>query len=78
VNKRWLSQLLNDSAFPMLMFALAVSEIRLGSYKKSDLLQQATQPAELRLDDRLPKTVGKHGSSNAAESRVSNKEWFQH
>jgi hypothetical protein len=78
MNKLWLSELLNDAAFPLLVLALAVSQITLGSHKKPNLVHHSTQPAELRLDDRLPKTGGKYGSSNASESPVSNKEWLQH
>jgi hypothetical protein len=78
MNKRWLSELLDDAAFPLLVLALAVSHVKLGSHKKSNLIQHGRPPAELRLDDRWQKSGGKYGSSNPTESPVSNKEWLQH
>ena len=75
---RWLSQLLSDSGFPLLVLSLAVSQIRLESHKESDLAHQVLQPAELRLDDRLPKTGAKYGSSNATKSPGWHEEPLQH
>jgi hypothetical protein len=80
MHKRWLSQLLDDSAFPLLVLALALSQIELGSRKKSGLLDRGRQPPELRLDDRLPKHVESYsakkpsGSARVAVTPISAKE----
>ena len=37
MDKRWLSQLLNDAAFPSLALAVAVSQVKLGANKNSNV-----------------------------------------
>jgi hypothetical protein len=80
MHKRWLSQLLDDSAFPLLVLALALSQVNLGSQKKSDFFDRGRHPPEPRLDDRLSKHVERYSSSNpsgsawVAETPVSAKE----
>ena len=78
MNKSWLSQLLDDSAFPLLILALAVGQMKFGSHKRSNLLPEGGPSAELRLYDPLPKTGANYGLSNASKSPVSTKEWLQH
>jgi hypothetical protein len=78
MNKTWLSQLLDDSAFPLLVLALALSHIKLGSYKRSNFLHQGRQPAELRLDERLQTSSGNNRSSSPSPSAVSKKERAEH
>ena len=75
---RWLSQLLSDSGSPLLVLSLAVSQTRLESDKDPKLAHHAPQPVELRLDDRLPKTGAKYGSSNATKSPGWHEEPLQH
>jgi hypothetical protein len=74
----WLSQLLSESGFPLLVLSLAVSQTRLISDKDPKLAHHAPQPAELRLNDRLPKTGGKYGSSHATKSSEWHEEPLQH
>ena len=84
MNQRWLSQLLDDSAFPLLVLALAMTQIQLGSNKKANSLDRARQSAELRLDRRLQENTGEYKSSTPGEGPqdsgrpVSNKDWVQH
>ena len=83
MDKRWLSQLLDDSAFPLLVLALALTQIQLGPKKKANFLDRARQSAELRLDQRLPENTGQYKSSAPGESSqdaekpASNKDWVQ-
>ena len=84
MDKRWLSQLLDDSAFPLLVLSLAVTQIQLGSDKKANFLDRARHSAELRLDQRLQENTGEYKSSAPGESPqdaerpVSNNDWLQH
>jgi hypothetical protein len=71
MNKRWLSQLLNDSAFPVLALAVAVSQVDLGSHKNHKLLHGGQQAAELRFDDPLKENSGRYGSGTAENSPVA-------
>jgi hypothetical protein len=83
IDKHWLSQLLNDSAFPVLALAVAVSQVHLGSHKKQNLYS-VRQSAELRLEDRLQDNAAKYGStistarSAVAERIASNEEDVHH
>jgi hypothetical protein len=77
MNKIWLSQLLDDSAFPLLVLALAIGQINLGSYNRSNLLPKGKPSPELRLDDRVPKASGEYGLSNSNKSPASTIEWLQ-
>jgi hypothetical protein len=84
MDKRWLSQLLDDSAFPLLVLALALTQIQLGPNKRANFLDRARHPAELRLNQRLHENTGEYKSSapnespQDAEKPVSNKHWVQH
>ena len=84
MDQRWLSKLLDDSAFPLLVLALAVTQIQLGSNKKANFLDRAKQSAELRLDQRPQENTGEYKSSapgespHNAERPASNKDWVQH
>jgi hypothetical protein len=71
MNKRWLSQLLNDSAFPVLALAVAVSQVDLESHKNHKLPPRGRQAAELRFDDPLKENSGKYGSSTTDNSPVA-------
>ena len=80
MDKHWLSQLLDDSAFPMLAFAVAVSQMKVGHHKMETLRHHGRQTMELQRDDRFQQNAGKYGShtptgsSPVAESTGSNKE----
>ena len=84
MDKRWLSQLLDDSAFPLLVLALAVTQIQVGSNKKANFLDRARHSAELRSDQRLQENAVEYQSGapgetpQDAERQVSNKDWVQH
>ena len=68
MDNRWLSRLLNDAAFPALALAVAVSQVKVGAYKKSNLLQRENQPTELRLDGRFQQNPGNDDSSTPSRS----------
>jgi hypothetical protein len=71
MNKRWLSQLLNDSAFPVLALAVAVSQVDLESHKNHKLLHRGRPAAELRFDDHSKEDSGKYGSTATENSPVA-------
>jgi hypothetical protein len=62
MDKRWLSQLLDDSAFPILVLAVAVGQMKVGHHKKDALLHRGQQSIELQLDNRSQQNAGKYGS----------------
>jgi hypothetical protein len=80
MDKRWLSQLLDDSAFPVLALAVAVSQMKVGHHKMQALRDRWRQTMELLRDDRFQQNAEKYGShtqtgsSPVAESTGSNKE----
>jgi len=65
---RWLSQLLADSAFPILVLAVAVSQVKIGQNKKDVLRQRVRQSSEVQVDDGFQESAGKYGSRAATES----------
>src|ERR1700746_3890569 len=71
MNKRWLSQLLNDSAFPVMALAVAVSQVDLESHKNHKLLHGGQPAAELRFDDHLKADSAKYGSTATENSPVA-------
>jgi len=48
MDKRWLSQLLNDAAFPALALAVAVSQVKVGAHKKHNLPYYENQPTDVQ------------------------------
>jgi len=64
MDKRWRSQLLTDAGFPLLVLALAVSQIELRPRGRANLLDRERQSTELRSNDRRPKEIEKYGSIN--------------
>jgi hypothetical protein len=84
MDKRWLSQLCNDSAYPLLALALVVSQVNLGSDRKANLLGRERHPVELKFKERWQGNSGEHASSTPQErSRgvkitMSNNESVQH
>ena len=82
MDKRWISQLLDDSAFPLLALAVAVSQVKVGAYKKSDLFHDENRPSEVQLDGGFQQNPGNHDSTprrspRVAERPVSNKDPVQ-
>ncbi len=80
MDERWLSQLLDHSAFPVLALAVAITQITVGHPKMEALRHHSRQTVELQRDDRFQQNSGKYGShtqtgsSPVAESTESNKE----
>jgi hypothetical protein len=73
-DKRWLSQVLADSAFPLLALAIAVSQVKLGHDKKDVLRQSGRQFSEVQLGDDSEQSASKDRSRAATEnSRVREK-----
>jgi len=81
MDKRWLSQLLNDSAFPLIVLAVAVSQVKIGHQEKSNGFQRETPPFAFQLDDRSQGNTEEDGSRSLTESPrvgkrpLSNKKW---
>ena len=80
MDKRWLSQLLNDAAFPALALAVAVSQVKVGAHKKVNLPYYENQPSDVQLGGRLQQNAGNHDASTlgrsprGAERPVSNQD----
>jgi hypothetical protein len=68
MHKPWLTQLVTDSGFPLLVLALAVSQIKLEPRRNANLLHRNRQSTELRSNDRRPKEIRKNGSNNPNEN----------
>jgi hypothetical protein len=68
MDKRWLSQLLNDSAFPVLALAIAVSQVRIGQDKNDVMHQRGRQSSEVQADNGFRHSTDKYGSRTATES----------
>jgi hypothetical protein len=71
--KPWLSRLLDESAFPMLALAVAVSQVKLELHNK-DAVHDRGQPAsEVRSDDRFqPNAEKMAGTLQRARRRIKN------
>jgi len=70
MDKRWLSQVMTDSAFPLMVVALAVNQINLGPRRSANLLGRDRQSTEIRSNDRRPKEIGKYGLSSPSGTAV--------
>jgi hypothetical protein len=67
-DKRWLSQLFADSAFPLLVLAIAVSQVKIGHHKKDALRHRDQETSEVQTGDDLRQSTSKSSSRAAAES----------
>ena len=63
MDKRWLSQLLNDAAFPSLALAVAVSQIKVGANRNSNVTHYENRSGEVELDGRFQKDAGEQDES---------------
>jgi hypothetical protein len=52
MDKHWLSQLLDDSAFPLIVLAATVSHMKFGPYHQRARLEGKQQSIEFRLHQR--------------------------
>ena len=68
MDKRWLSQLLNDAAFPALALAVAVSQVKVGADKKPNLPYYENQPTDVQLGSRSQQSAGNHDASTLGRS----------
>jgi hypothetical protein len=68
MDKRWLSQLLNDAAFPALALAVAVSQVKVGAHKKHNLPYYENQPTDVQLGGGFQQDAGNHDASGLARS----------
>ena len=68
MDKRWPSQLLNDAAFPALALAVAVSQVRVGANKNSNVTHYGNRSGEVELDGRFQQDAGKQDASTLARS----------
>jgi hypothetical protein len=70
MDKRWLSELLNDAAFPSLALAVAVSQIKVEANKNSDVSHYEARSVEVQLDGRFQQDAGRHEVSTLGRSRT--------
>jgi hypothetical protein len=71
--RRWLSQLLDESAFPLLVLAMAVSQIQISHPKNNTVHRRGQVAIELQANDRFPTNSEKDGSQSE-EKAASHKE----
>jgi hypothetical protein len=72
--KDWLSQLLADSAFPALVLAIAISQVRIG-HQKTDDPRRRDQPASKAAVNAQSRTsTGKFDSASVTESSLDRRE----
>jgi hypothetical protein len=64
-NKRLLSRLLADAAFPVLVLAVAVSQVKIGHHKKDALRQHGRQSGEVQAENGFQRSGDKYGSRAA-------------
>jgi hypothetical protein len=57
MDKSLLSQILDGAAFPAMMLAVAVSQIKVGPHQRNSLHQEERLAAELQVGDRVEKTA---------------------
>jgi hypothetical protein len=80
MHKRWLSQALEHAAFPLVVLAVAVSQVKTDHHSEPSLLQRARELLELRQSDLVKQSLGEYrlstptGSPPAAEGSPWNKE----
>ena len=67
-DKRWLSQLLGGLAFPLLVLAVAVSQVKIGHHKTDALRQRGRQVSEVQVGDDFWQSASKYDSHAATES----------
>ena len=68
MDRRWLSQLLTDAGFPLLVLALAVSQIKLPTNKDANLLGYRRNSTELPSDDHLARKFSKYALPNPSKT----------
>jgi hypothetical protein len=59
-NKRLLSRLLADAAFPVLVLAVAVSQVKIGHHKKDALRQHGRQSGEVQAENGFQRSGDKY------------------
>lgn len=64
MDKRWLSELLDHSAFPLLVLALAVSQMSFGRHQRVVLKPERPQAVELPQLSRSESISSKSGSGS--------------
>ena len=67
-DKHWLSQLLDDAAFPTLLLAVAVSQLDIGHHEKDALRQLRVQSNEVQVDNGFGQGADKFGTGASTES----------
>ncbi|MGA8657741.1 MAG: hypothetical protein WB586_16470 [Chthoniobacterales bacterium] len=83
MNKSLVSQVLDGAAFPLIMLAVAVSQTKIGPYRKDTLRHGGRVAAELQMGDRVQQNAEQYGSSTpawsppATEKSLANKKTAQ-
>lgn len=70
MEKRWLSELLNDAAFPSLALAAAVSQIKVGANKNTDVSHYEARSVKVQVEGRFQQDAGRHEVSTPGRSRT--------
>jgi hypothetical protein len=67
-DRHWLSQLLDDAAFPALSLAVAVSQLNVGHHERNALRDLRLQSDEVRVDNNFIESADQHGAPAATEN----------
>jgi hypothetical protein len=62
MDKRWLSRLLDESAFPVLALAVATSQIQIGHHKNDAVRDRGPQAIEFQPNVPFPQNADKYDS----------------
>jgi hypothetical protein len=58
--KRWLSQALEHAAFPLVVLAVALSQVKTNHHSELSLLQHGRESLELRQSDLAKRSLGEY------------------
>ena len=68
MNKRWISRLLDESAFPLLALAVATSQIQIGHHKNDAVRDRGRLAIELQPNQPFPQNADKYDSQPEARA----------
>lgn len=67
MDKHWISRLWADSAFPLIVLAVALSQLNNGQHENRALHQPGWRSSEAQAHDGIQQSAGKHGTRAATE-----------
>ena len=74
MDKRWLSQALEHAAFPLVVLAVALGQVKTSHRSELSLLQHGRESLELRQSDLVKRSLGEYLLSTPRRSPPAAKE----